>query len=283
MTVSEVLRAATERLAQSGMIESRREAVSLLAFVLGRDRTYLFAHPEYTLNADELRSYEDVVNRRSSHEPFQYIVGKQEFYGFDFKVNGDVLIPRPETEILVETAIERLSDREKPRLLEIGIGSGCISISLLKTQPAATAVGVDISKSALQVARENAAAHGVEDRIELVSSDVYLSLGPERFDAILANPPYVPSNDIEGLQPEVRLFEPHVALTDGRDGLTIIRQIIEGAPQHLVHDGFLLIEFGFGQSESVKSMYDVGEWQDVKFVDDHQGIPRIAFAERKRP
>ncbi len=278
MNVSDALRTAGEQLEQSGVSEPRREAVSLLAFVLGRDRTYLFAHPEYELKDDENSEYIDVVARRSGHEPFQYIVGKQEFCGLEFAVNRHVLIPRPETEILVEIAIERLKGLEKPRFLEIGVGSGCIALSILKSLPSATAVGGDISQAALDVARRNAASLGVEDRIELIVSDVYSTISAGPLDAVVANPPYVPSGEIEGLQSEVRLFEPHIALTDGGDGLSIIERTIAGAHRFLKPNGFLLIEIGFSQSDRVKSMYDPAIWLEPELVDDHQGIPRIVVA-----
>jgi release factor glutamine methyltransferase len=281
MNVTAALRTAGEELELSGIDRPRHEASSLLAFAIKRDRTFLFAHPEYVLTNDESRLYSDAISRRSRREPFQYIVGKQDFYGLEFAVDHNVLIPRPETEILVEAAIERLSTLSSPRFLEIGIGSGCITHTILKHIPAATAVGVDISSAALAVARSNAEAHGVERRVDLIVADIYSAFGGQRFDAIVTNPPYVESDDIGGLQPEVRLYEPHIALTDGGNGLSIIERIITGAGHFLLPNGFLLVEIGFGQMESVKTVYDPVIWLEPEFIDDQQGIPRIALSVRR--
>lgn len=278
MIVSVVLAEAVKRLKESGVIEPRLEAASLLAFALGRDRTFLFAHPEYQLTRDENRRFASILGRRADREPFQYIVGKQEFYGFDFRLSPDVLIPRPETGILVENAIKLLDSIDCPRFLEIGVGSGCISISVLKNVASAAAVGVDISERSLAVAKNNAQLHGVADRLNLSISDIYDSVERESFDAILSNPPYIPAADLAALQPEVRNFEPSAALTDGGDGLSIIREIVREAPERLTRGGYLIIEFGFGQAESVLSMFDREIWRSVTLVNDMQGIPRTAVA-----
>src|SRR6188768_3563198 len=156
MYITAAINSAAETLGDAGVAEARREAASLLAFVLNQDKAFLIAHPEYELTPDEAASYASVVIRRAAREPFQYIVGKQEFYGLDFEVSPDVLIPRPETEILVEAAIEIASTLEQPQVLEVGVGSGCILISLLHAVPNAAGVGVDISEGTLAIARRNA-------------------------------------------------------------------------------------------------------------------------------
>ncbi len=279
MNVSQALTDATLSLETAGVAESRREAGSLLSFALKRDRTFLFAHPEYDLSAAELAEYGSVVGRRAAREPYQYIVGRQEFYGLDFEVTPDVLIPRPDTEVLVTVAIERLAQRSAPRFLEIGVGSGCISVSVLHALPGATAVGVDLSSGALDVAGRNAAALGVADRLELTVSDLFSAIGETRFDAILSNPPYIPLADMSTLQAEVRGFEPHSALTDGRDGLSLIEKIVTGAPHHLNPRGFLALECGFGQSARITAMFAAEIWQNVVFIKDTNGIDRVAIAE----
>lgn len=282
MRASQILAEAANRLEHSGVAEPRREAASLLAFALGRDRTFLIAHPEYELSDNESESYISLIARRCGREPYQYIVGTCNFYGLDFQVSPDVLIPRPETEILVSRSIELLSGVGQPRFLEIGVGSGCVSVSVLNDVPSAVAVGVDITEKALLVTRRNAEIHDVSDRLTLTVSDVYAALGDAVFDAILSNPPYVPSADLKTLQPEVREFEPASALTDGGDGLGIIREIVRGAPGRLKPGGQLMIEFGFGQSESVLSMFGGEIWSSIGVVYDTQEIPRTVIATLRR-
>jgi release factor glutamine methyltransferase len=245
---------------------------------LGRDRVFLFSYPEYELTADEEKRFNELLERRINREPLQYITGRQEFYGLDFTVTKDVLIPRPETELLVSKSIEILAEIDQPRFAEIGVGSGCISIAILASAPGSNAVGADISPAAIDVARGNAVQHNVLDRLELIESDAFAGFRSGRFDVVVSNPPYVPAADIGGLQPEVRVFEPHIALTDGEDGLSIIKRIIEGAPAFLVPGGRVLLEFGFGQSERVEAMFDTSIWSSVELYPDFQQIPRVAMA-----
>lgn len=278
MTVSEELKSAAKKLEMGSIANHAREAASLLEFVLKHDKAFLIAHPEYELSADEADKFDIVVNRRANREPFQYIVRKQEFYGLDFLVTPDVLIPRAETEILVEEAIKILGNRENGRFCEIGVGSGCISISILANVPQASAVGADISPEALNVARMNAESHGVADRLDLRISNVFNDLDAERFDFVVSNPPYVPLADFDTLQAEVRNFEPEIALVGGSDGLSIIRRIIGDAPKFLVDNGVLLIEIGWDQSERVRQLFDKEIWREVVFLPDLQGFPRIVRA-----
>lgn len=278
MNIAEALAQASSTLASAGVSESRREASSLLSFVIVRPAAFLIAHPEYELTEDERARYTDAIGRRSRREPFQYITGKQEFYGLEFDVGPGVLIPRPETEILVEAAIERLSPLDSPRLLEIGVGTGCISIAVLHSVKHASAVAVDISPIALRTAGRNANKHEVGDRLTLQMGDVFEGLNGS-FDLIASNPPYVPATDIAGLQPEVRDFEPHLALSGGLDGLDVVRRIVAGASQLLNSGGSLLIEIGFGEADGVRQIVDPSIWDDVRFLPDLQGIPRI-FAAR---
>jgi len=265
-------------LRDAGIPESGREAASLMQFAIARDRAFLIAHPEYQLNEQQAEEYKSAVERRASREPFQYIVGRQEFYGLDFLVTPDVLIPRPETEILVEKAIEILEVLQGGRILEIGVGSGCISVAILKNCPKVSSMAADVSEPSIKVASQNAAMHHVDGRLELTYSDVYSEIGPECFDLIISNPPYVPQDEIAGLQPEVRDHEPHLALTDGATGLTVVGRIVAGARERLVKGGYLLIEIGFGQSRSVREMFCETEWSNVEFLPDLQGIPRILAA-----
>lgn len=259
-TIAILLKKAEEVLSRSDIPDAGRQAVSLMQFAIGRDRAFLIAHPEYELNGREEEFFHAYVLRRSDREPLQYIVGKQEFYGLDFVVNPDVLIPRPETEGLVEHAIQLAGQTERISILEIGVGSGCILVSILKHCPNASGLGVDISDRAIAVAGQNASIHEVGGRLRLGWSDVFSEVGHERFDLIVSNPPYVPRTDLDGLQPEVRDHEPFTALTDGGTGLKIIERILVGAPEYLNSGGNLLIEIGFGQSEKVREMTKTGPW-----------------------
>ncbi len=274
--ISETLKSAAEILRCADIAEPRREAGSLLAFALQKDKTFLIAHSEYELSAIEETRFRTLLERRADREPFQYITGRQEFYGLNFAVTKDVLIPRPETEMIVENALELLP--ENGRFCEIGIGSGCISISILHTIKTAFATGADVSDAALKIAKINAETHCVSDRLALKISDVFDSLTGEIFDLIVTNPPYIPSEDMENLQKEVRNFEPFTALTDNRDGLSIIEKIVRTAPDFLKSDGFLLMEIGINQADKVKEIFPPNIWQNVEILPDLQRIPRIVKA-----
>jgi release factor glutamine methyltransferase len=262
----------------SGIGDPRREANLLLALALEKDKTFLIAHPEYNLSNEEEDCFRNFLSRRASREPFQYIVGKQEFYGLDFEVNRNVLIPRPETELIVESAIDILREKKTSIFCEVGIGSGCIAVSILYEVKTASAFGLDVSPEALEVAARNAATHKVSNRLELKISDVFEVLNGERFDLIVSNPPYIPRLDIENLQKEVRDFEPLVALTDGGEGLSIIEKIILESPKLLNREGFLLLEIGFGQADFVREMFAQKIWGTVDILPDLQGIPRMVRA-----
>lgn len=275
MKVVGALRDASERLAQAGVAEPRREAASLLAFVLKRDAVFLIAHPEHALSKDETAEFISALERRIKREPFQYITGWQQFYGFDFVVRPGVLIPRPETEILVAAAIDVLPDGG--RFCEIGVGSGCISVSILKHATWVSAVAVDVSDDALALAAENAARHSVLDRIEIFRSDLFEAV-TGIFDLMVSNPPYVPETDRAEMQVEVRDFEPSRALFAGPDGLDVIKRIIFEAPTYLNHGGHFLMEIGFGQAEGVPGLFDPTLWREVVFINDLQSIPRVVKA-----
>jgi release factor glutamine methyltransferase len=274
MTISDAIEFGVAALATAGIAEPSREAKSLLRFAIARDRAFTIAHPEYELTDSEEKQFQISVERRASREPFQHIVGRQEFFGLDFLVTPDVLIPRPETELIVERAIELIADLPSPRFLEVGVGSGCISVAILKNSPKAAALAVDISEPAIDIARRNAEMHAVNDRLQVLSSDVFAGLPAETFDLIVSNPPYVPLAEYADLQPEVRDHDPRMAVTDGSTGLTIIERIIAGAPKYLSSGGHLLIEIGHGQSERVSSLIDPTIWLSAEFIPDLQTIPR---------
>ncbi len=277
MNVKEAIDQSTEALEQAGLDQPRREAVSLLEFATGRDKAFFVAHPEHEIVVDQLERFTSYIVRRARREPFHYITGSREFFGHEFFVEPGVLIPRPETEFLVEAAIDVLCERAYPRFFEIGVGSGCISISLLKAASDATATAVDVSLQALRVAAANAARHLVSSRLEFRKADLFAGLS-EKFDLIVSNPPYVPARDLSTLQPEVAEFEPHSALFAGDDGLDIVRRIVIEAQHFLRPGGVLMMEIGFGQSEAVRSLMDIAGWSGVEFIDDLQGIPRVVKA-----
>jgi release factor glutamine methyltransferase len=278
MTVTEALRSGAEILHTASIASPEREAALLLRHVLNCDATYLYAHGDEKLNAVASILFKAVLKRRAAHEPFQLITGVQEFYGLVFKVTSDVLIPRPETEILIEDALAEFGKRENIRFCEIGVGSGCISIALLVNMHNASAVGFDISEAALEIAAENAETHAVSQKLELKRSDVFEALTNERFDLIVSNPPYVPTSEISTLQEEVRSFEPRIALEGGEDGLDMVRRIVAKSPEYLDPGGLLYIEIGWNQSENAGQLLDDAKWEGIEFLPDLQGIPRILKA-----
>ncbi len=278
-SIAESLVVAETVLADNSVAEPLRESRSLLALVLKKDRAFIYAHPEYVLSAQEADAYRSYLDRRSKHEPLQYISGIQEFYGLEFVVTPDVLIPRPETEMIVEGALEILSDNAHASFCEIGVGSGCIAISVLYHLANTTAVGTDISPDAMNIARQNSIKHGVQERLSLIESDLFSAVGDAKFDLIVSNPPYVPANDMAGLQPEVRDFEPNQALTDGQDGLSIIRRIVDDSPRYLRSGSYLLIEIGFGQADEVAGMFESSRWRTPALLPDLQRIPRVVRAQ----
>jgi len=281
MNLKAAISASSDQLRKAGIAEPLMEARSLIAIALKRHKSFIYAYPEYELSASELESYLCLVARRAKREPYQHIVGKQEFFGLDFLVSPDVLIPRPETEVLVEETLKILNAVDSPVICEIGIGSGCISIAILKNSPTATSFALDISEFALALAKRNAEQHEVGERLRLIRSDLFKAISDRKFDVIVSNPPYVPLGDLEHLQPEVRDFEPHSALTDGGSGLSIIERIVADSPERLHSGGRLLLEIGFGQAERVREMFRNDLWRSVYFLADLQQIPRTVVAVRK--
>lgn len=280
MTIDEAIKLGAEKLRAGQVPDPRREASLLLGFCLGKDRAYLISHNSDELSKNQIEQYFSLLARREKREPFHYVTGEKEFYGLAFKVDPSVLIPRPETEMLVEEAINFLKPLASPNFCEIGVGSGCIAVSVLHQVENATAIAVDISEAALNIARQNARKHSVADRLILSRSDVFASIPIQEFDLIVSNPPYVPSDEIAGLESDVRDFEPHSALTDGGSGLSIIERIIHEAPQYLRSGGKILLEIGSGQAENVAEFFSNDLWRDVDVKPDLRSIPRVISAVR---
>ena len=277
-TISQALRDASLILQNAGVPEARREAGSFLAFVLGKDRTFLIAHADDPVPDEKLRQFKESVERRAGGEPLQYITGVQDFFGREFRVTPDVLIPRPETELLVEAAIEVGGGRDASIFLcDVGTGSGSIALTLLCEIAKARAVALDKSPAALEIAKLNSKQFSVEDRTEFRVSDCFDALDPRdyHFDLVVSNPPYVSASMLPGLQREVRDHEPQIALSPGTDGLAVIRRLIRETPAFLKPGGHLLMEIGFDQGEAVKDLVYESFWHLVDIRPDLQGIPRI--------
>jgi len=274
-TLAEALQEAAALLAPSAT--AQRDAELLLLHVMHLSRAELLAHPEREFTERQTNHYQAAILRRAHHEPVQHIIGKQEFYGRDFIVNRLVLIPRPETEHLVEAV---LAIRPGPeRILDIGTGSGILAITLALELPNATVTATDISGAALAVAEKNGQQLGAAERIRFVTSDLFATLGEERFACIVSNPPYVATSEV--LEPQVRDYEPAMALYAGEDGLTIYRRLIPDATEHLEPGGHLLLEIGYGQRGAVEQMLAQSGFVDIRLVDDLQGFPRVAIGRAK--
>lgn len=282
-SIADAILQGAHRLREAGVPEARREAGSLVAHILDRDRSFILSHAEDPVSPDQLRQFQVFLERRAQREPLQYITGHQEFFGLDFEVTSDVLIPRPETELLVETSLKLSAGNETaPFICDVGTGSGCIVIALLhelRKIPGTRAVAIDVSPAAVAVAKRNAARHSLTERIDFVISDCLASLDPQNplqssFDLIVSNPPYVEELALVGLQREVRDFEPSLALAAGPDGLAVIRRLLLEAGNFLKSGGHLLFEIGFTQSTAVKKLIDPKKWKLLEICEDLQGIPR---------
>ena len=277
--ITEAINRASKILNENEISNPRMEAASLLSVALQKNKTFLIANNEYKLTEKENYIFHLFVSRRADREPFQHIAGVQEFYGLEFKVSPEVLIPRPETELIVEEGIAFLKSHSQANFCELGIGSGCISVALLNNLENAEAIAGDISGVALKIASENAKSHSVNERLKLFESDLFNQIPKQTFTLIVSNPPYIPLSNFDGLQKEVRDFDPRVALTDEKDGLSITRKIVKQSPEWLKSSGMLLIEIGFNQSEKVKAFFGDDIWNSVDLVSDFQGIPRIVKAQ----
>ncbi|HEX7295899.1 MAG TPA: peptide chain release factor N(5)-glutamine methyltransferase [Pyrinomonadaceae bacterium] len=281
LTIGEVLQEAAEMLSRTGVPEARREAGSLLSFVIGKDRTFLISHAEDQLDDSAVHRFSEAVGRRAGGEPLQYITGVQDFYGREFQVTPDVLIPRPETELLVEAALETNANKPEILICDVGTGSGCIAVTLLCELTHARAVAVDVSAAALEIAAQNARHHGVSERLELKISDCFDALDRISFDLIVSNPPYVSANALAGLQREVRDHEPLVALSPGGDGLNVIRRLLDEGTAFMKAGGYLIMEIGFDQGERVQELIDQKLWRLVEIRPDLQSIPRIVVLQKR--
>ncbi|WP_294157890.1 peptide chain release factor N(5)-glutamine methyltransferase [uncultured Selenomonas sp.] len=304
-TIGSILQWTTRFFTEKGIESPRIDAEVLLGHVLKKERIYLYVHFEEPLQLEELAAYREAIKQRVSRVPVAYIIGTREFMGLPFKVTEDTLVPRPDTEILVQAAIERLkwlsgaeskpateeaddkvasaeaSESHPVRFADIGTGTGAICLSVLKYVPEATADTVDISEAARKVAEENAASLELTERITFYTGDLLHPLAGNigSYDAILSNPPYIPDADIETLAPEVRCKEPRTALAGGPDGLAFYRRLIADSPTLLKEDGFLAVEVGIHQEKAVAKMAEEnGAFARTEIIKDYGGIERVVVA-----
>jgi len=284
--MSQAITEGAARLRSAAIDQERRTAGLLLCHVMGIDRTHLLTRYDQQIDEAQYRDYLALVERRAAGEPVQYLTGHQEFYGLDFIVTPDVLIPRPETEFLVErvTKLVGESKQSSPLIVDVGTGSGCIAVTLARHLPSARLIATDASRSALNVARENAERHGVLNRIEFLEGDLLAPLGERGLegavDVLASNPPYVNDESFELLQREVREWEPHTALFGGVDGLDFYRRLIAESPPYLKPGGCLVFEIGFSQVDSISEMVEGGALELVDITPDLQGIPRTLCLRR---
>ncbi|HEY6305044.1 MAG TPA: peptide chain release factor N(5)-glutamine methyltransferase [Candidatus Angelobacter sp.] len=261
----------------------RLNAELLLMFVLGRERAFLYAHPERELSSEEQYRYDQVVRERASGCPTQYITGHQEFWGLDLLVSPAVLIPRPETEHVVETVLELVKqfDPDRPgklRMVDVGTGSGCIALALASELPQADLHACDISEEALEMARINAARLRLDQRVHFRKSDLLAAYPRDTFDFVVSNPPYVGDSEADSVQKQVREFEPKIAVFSGTEGLDIYRRLIPQAREALKPGGWFVAEIAFSREEQSREL--LAGWSDVQVTADLQGIPRVIAAKR---
>jgi len=284
MTLRQALTQASNRISANPDLraDAQRDAELLLLHVLHIDRATLLAHHDRMLTTEEFAAYQAAIERRLGNEPIQYITGQQEFFGLLLKVTPATLIPRPETEHLVEAVLERVPHDREIDILDVGTGTGAIALALAANLPQARLTAVDLSAAALAVARENASTHHLDRRIRFFWSDLLATLPADKqdaaFDAIVSNPPYIPETDRAELHPQVRDHEPAEALFAGTTGLDIYRRLIPEAHLALKPGGLLALEIGHGQSEALSGLLE--GWQNVTLVADLQQIPRVILAQK---
>jgi len=272
------LKLATDHFAAKGIESARLDAELLLGHATGLERVELYTNYDRPLTAAEVDRYRELVRRRARREPVAYIIGKREFWSLEFAVDRRVLIPRPETETLVEAAIEKARDRGGLRIVDVGTGCGAVAVALAVELPRARIVATDVSQAVLEVAPANATRHGVAERIEFRHGSLLEPLAEgERFDLIVSNPPYCREDEVDALEPEVRVWEPDGALVSGRDGLWHSQRLVTEAPEYLDESGWLLIEVGT-QAAEVHALLERSGWREIRVHRDLAGRDRVVAA-----
>jgi release factor glutamine methyltransferase len=286
VTLAEAINNAADLLSTAGITNARLDGEVLLAHIIGKDRVWLITHRDDVLDAEGQRDFDEALRRRTKREPLQYLIGNQEFWGLAFNVTPDVLIPRPETELIVEAALSIAQDRNRQvRIIDLCTGSGCIAVSLAKELTAAHVIATDASERALAVARENSRNHGTAGRIRYLEGDLFDPLDEldirSQVDIIVANPPYIRAGDLPALQPEVKDYEPLMALIAGPEGTEMAKRIIYIAPEYLKKNGALIMEMGLGQAKALTRMIDATcAYGKPEILRDLAGIDRVIIAKR---
>jgi release factor glutamine methyltransferase len=281
MTVLEGIQKSAEFLGKKNIDSPRLQAELLLAHVLKLPRMKLYLNFERALTDAETDAYRELIKRRAQREPLQHIVGSTSFCGLEIAVNRNVLVPRPETELLAELGWQFLNNSPDGRALDFGTGSGCIAIALAVKCPAAKIFALDVSPDALAVARQNAAANNVTEKIEFLQGDGFAALSKvSAFDLIISNPPYIPTAEIETLDPEVRDFDPRGALDGGPDGLDFYRRFAAEARGFLKPGGKITLEFGDGQGDSIRRIFEAQNWIVEAIREDYTHRERILIAKQ---
>ncbi len=287
MTIQDALAMAVEYLAQNRESDKKLDAQTLLMHVLGCDRTHVIAHPERQLTALELEDYEDIVVKRARGVPLQYITGHQEFWGLDFLVTPAVLIPRPQTEHVVEATLEIVREHYANRrdgelqLLDVGTGAGTIALALAHTLPQARVLATEISEPALDVARKNSERLGLTDHVSFQQADLLTGVALDSIDIVAGNPPYIGRKETLGVQRQVREHEPDVALFGGESGMEVFERLLPQMHFVLKEHGWFALEMGYTQEEPMRKLIaSDGRWVQMRIVPDLQGIPRVAVARK---
>jgi len=283
MQLKQAVESAYRLFVENDVPSPRLNAELLLLFVLSRERAYLYAHPERELTPDEQSNFDEVIRERARGCPTQYITGHQEFWGLDLLVSPAVLIPRPETEHVVETVLELVKEYPfdgpgRLKLVDVGTGSGCIALALASELPHGEIHACDISEEALEIARVNAARLALGGRVLFRKSDLLSVYAGEHFDFVISNPPYVGECDADKVQKQVREFEPKVAVFSGREGMEIYRRLVPEAHKHLRPGGWLVAEIGYSEEDNVRNL--LAGWAQIQVTPDLQGIPRVVAARK---
>ena len=285
-TVAALIDEASRILAAVGVESSRLDAELLLAHVLGKARRWLWTYPDVQISAKDEAAFVVLLERRRRREPLPYLLGEWEFYGRSFTVSPAVLVPRPETELLVEAVLSWARRHDAALMVDVGTGSGVIAVTCALELTAARFYAIDLSVDALAMAQANAERHGVAERITWLQGDLLQpvrAMGGPPVDAIVANLPYIAEEEMSSLMPEVRDYEPRMALAAGAGGLQLIRRLIEESPAILRSGGLLAMELGCGQAEQVSAILQDGGWQEIRIIEDYAGIPRHILACRPVP
>ena len=277
-TISSLLNWTVNYFKSKNIQSARLDAEVLLSHVLRQERIYLYVHFDEPMEQNELSKFREYVKKRAQHVPIAYIIGEREFMGLPFKVTKDTLIPRPDTEILVENVLNNVDKDKEIEIVDIGTGSGAIILSLLVNLPKVQGKTVDISSKAIEVAKENAVNLQVNDRCEFFVGDLFAPLDGSKFDVIVSNPPYIPKKDIATLEADVKEYEPVSALTDGGDGLSYYRRLLSEGKAYIKENGFIALEIGIYQSEDVKQIAMDNGWKNIKIIKDYAGIDRVVLA-----